>query len=135
MPQRSFRSADLFKDMAQSSLRAWNIRRSRYATVWVAYVLICGSTVFTGAMLGSLNSPPAELQSVQRKAPDIPVARIQFIPDRDNLCHALLFHNDSGRYQDAGRGKCIFPDSLLVWTIHSRAEAFSEAFKASWRGE
>jgi hypothetical protein len=124
--------------MAQRQfLRAWHLRRSRYATVWVAYVLICATTVFTGAMLGvsGPTSSPVEPQSAPRKAPDIPVARIQFIPDRDNLCHALLFHNDSGRFQDAGMGKCIYPDSMLVWTVRSRAEAFSEAFKASWRGD
>jgi hypothetical protein len=88
-------------------------------------------------MLGvkGFTASPDEPQSAQRKAPDIPVARIQFIPDRNNLCHALLFHNDSGRFQDAGKGKCVFPDSILVWTVRSRAEAFSEAFRASWRGD
>jgi hypothetical protein len=124
--------------MAQGQfLRAWHVRRSRYATVWVAYVLICATTVFTGAMLrvSGPTASPVEPQAAPRKAPDIPVARIQFIPDRDNLCHALLFHNDSGRFQDAGKGKCIYPDSILVWTVRSRAEAFSEAFKASWRGD
>jgi hypothetical protein len=115
----------------------WQKRRSRYATVWVAYVLICGSIVLTGAMLGvrGLASSPIDLQTAQPKAVEIPVARIQFIPDRNNLCRALLFHNDSGRYQDGGTGKCIFPENMLVWTVRSRAEAFSEAFKSSWRGD
>src|SRR5258708_33648098 len=124
--------------MARSqSMRAGRIRRSRYATVWVAYLLLCGCMVFAGAILRvpGFAPSPGDLQAGQPPAAEIPVARIQLIPDRNNLCRALLFHNDSGRYQDAGTGKCIFPDSMLVWTVRSRAEAFSEAFKASWRGE
>jgi hypothetical protein len=112
-------------------------RRSGHAAVWVAYVLSCGSIVLAGATLSvrGLASLPADLQSAQPKAPEIPVARIQFVPDRNNLCRALLFHNDSGRYQDAGRGTCIFPENALVWTVRSRAQAFSDAFKSSWKGD
>jgi hypothetical protein len=115
----------------------WHRRRGRYAAVWVAYVLLCGSVVFAGAMLSvrRLASSPVDLQSAQPKAPEIPVARIQFVPDRNDLCRTLLFHNDSGRYQDAGTGKCIFPTDALVWTVRSRAQAFSDAFKSSWKGD
>jgi hypothetical protein len=112
-------------------------RRSGHAAVWVAYVLSCASIVLAGTML-SVSGPvslPVDLQSAQPKAAEIPVARIQFVPDRNNLCRALLFHNDSGRYQDAGMGKCIFPEDGLVWTVRTRAEAFSKAFQSSWKGD
>jgi hypothetical protein len=81
---------------------------------------------------------PHEVQmrpSPSAPALEVPVARIQFIPDRNNLCRALLFHNDSGRYQDAGTGKCLLSADMLVWTIHGRSEAFAEAFKSAWKGD
>jgi hypothetical protein len=115
------------------------MRRSGYAAFWGAYLLLCGSMVFAGAMLKLTGwaLPPGELQAVQ--APPVvetPVARIQFIPDRNNLCRALLFHNDSGRYQEGGTGQCTIPrDMMTVWTVNSRAEAFAQAFRSSWKGD
>jgi hypothetical protein len=113
------------------------MRRSRYATVWLAYLLVCGSVVFAGAMLRitGFALSPGDLQAAQPPAVEIPVARIQLIPDRNNLCRALWFHNDSGRYQDGGMGQCTVPKDMLVWTIHSRAEAFADAFRSSWKGD
>jgi hypothetical protein len=111
--------------------------RTRYTALWLAYLLLCGSPAFTGTILKAAGFAPApvELQPEQPAALKIPVARIQSIPDRDNLCRVLLLHNDSGHYQDGGRGQCTFPEDMLVWTARSRAEVFSEAFRSSWKGE
>jgi hypothetical protein len=97
------------------------------------YLTLCASVVYAGAVLGDFAFAAREVQ--MRPAPEVPVARIQFIPDRNNQCHALVFHNDSGRYQDAGTGKCILSTDMLVWTIHGRGEAFAEAFKSAWKGD
>jgi hypothetical protein len=64
----------------------------------------------------------------------IPVAKIQGLPDRHDLCRTLSFHNDSGRYQDIGLGKCTIPDDMLIWTV-SRTRTFAEAFKSAWKGD
>ena len=96
-----------------------------------------GAFIFGAAILrltGLAFSAP-DLQTGQPQALEIPVARIQSFPDRNNLCRVLFFHNDSGRYQDGGAGQCTVPNEMLVWTTHSRAEAFAEAFRSSWKGE
>jgi hypothetical protein len=116
------------------------VRQSSSTAFWGAYLLLCGGLVFAGAMLqmtGSASPPPRDLQAVQSPpAIETPVARIQFLPDRDNLCRALMFHNDTGRYQEGGIGQCTIPrDMATVWNVASRAEAFSQAFRSSWKGD
>ena len=133
-----FWEVDLFEGMVRrESIRTRQTSRSRYAVVWVAYLLLCGSMVLAGAMMRvtgfALSS--GEVPAGQPPAVEIPVARIQFIPDRNNLCRALLFHNDSGRYQDGGIGQCTIPKDMLVWSVQSRAEAFADAFRSSWKGD
>jgi hypothetical protein len=121
----------------RQSIRNWQTSRSRYAVVWVAYLLLCGSMVLAGAMLRvtGFALSPGDLLSGHPPSFEIPVARIQLIPDRNNLCRALLFHNDSGRYQDGGMGQCTVPKDMLVWSVQSRAEAFADAFRSSWKGD
>jgi hypothetical protein len=102
---------------------------------WIAYLLVCGSIVFAGTMLKMTEFALAPRNpSLKRPLPEIVVAKIQLLPDRNNLCQTLFFHNDSGRYQDGGLRQCSIPKDMLVW-IRSRREAFAEAFKASWRGD
>jgi hypothetical protein len=124
--------------MAQKqSIRTWHMRKSGYVAVWVTFLSFWGGIVFAGAILGvrGFGLPPAEVQTAPPQAPQVPVARIQLIPDSNDLCRALIFHNDSGRYQDGGTGKCTIPRDMLVWTVHSRAEAFAQAFRSSWKGD
>jgi hypothetical protein len=115
------------------------MRRSGYAAFWGAYLVLCVSIVFAGAMLkfSGLASPAGDLPAGQMPAAvETPVARIQFLPDRDNLCRALMFHNDTGRYQEGGTGQCTIPrDMATVWNVSSRAEAFAQAFRSSWKGD
>jgi hypothetical protein len=115
------------------------MRRSGYAAFWGAYLLSCGGMLLVGTMLKISGSapPPGDLQVAQAPAAvETPVARIQFMPDRNNLCRALMFHNDSGRYQEGGTGECTIPrDMMTVWNVNTRAEAFAQAFRSSWKGD
>jgi hypothetical protein len=112
-------------------------RHGRYAALWLAYLLGCGAIVFAGAMLSvtalRISSPDSPIGPPQKL--EIPVTRIQLFPDRNDLCRTLLFHNDSGRYQEGGTGKCTIPSDMLTWTFRGRAEAIAEAFRASWKGD
>ena len=111
----------------RQSARGRNIRRGTYAAWGIAYLVLCGSVVFAGAMLsiGGFVPPPRPQKS------EIPVARIQFVPGSDDLCRVLLFHNDSGRTQDGGTEQCSnqISSDLLVWTTRRRTEAFAQAFR------
>jgi hypothetical protein len=109
--------------------------RTRFVVGSIAYLLVCGSIVFAGAML-KMTDFGSEPRNPPQKGPlpEIIVAKIQLFPDRNDFCRTFFFHNDSGRYQDGGSRQCSIPKDMLVW-IRSRREAFAEAFKASWRGE
>jgi len=107
-------------------------RRNRHAAVVIAFLLVLGGIVFAGAM-GLASSSQAAKTELPPKL-EIPVTRIQWFPDRNDLCRTLFFHNDSGRYQDSGMGKCTIPRDMIIWTV-SRAAAFAEAFKSGWKGD
>jgi hypothetical protein len=106
----------------------------RYAAGAAVYMLLCGRILFAGATLGvsakAVSPPDSPIGLLP--AIEIPVARIQSLPDRNNLCRALVLHNDSGSYQEGPLGKCMIPKDMMVWTYPGRAEAFAEAFKAGW---
>jgi hypothetical protein len=102
---------------------------------WSAYLLVCGSIVVAGSMLKMTDFAFGPRNPPQKgPSPEIIVAKIQLLPDRNDLCQTLLFHNDSGRYQDGGLRQCSIPRDMFVW-VRARHEAFAEAFKASWRGD
>jgi hypothetical protein len=109
---------------------------SRLAPGGIGYLLLCGSIVVAGATLGiaAFAVPPRDLPMAPPQPREIPVARIQSLPDRNNLCRALVFHNDSGSYQETVPGKCIIPEDMQVWTFPGRAAAFADAFRSSWKG-
>jgi hypothetical protein len=108
------------------------VRRNRYAAAVVTFLLVSGGIVFAGAMGVASSAQDAKIEPPQKLV--IPVTRIQWFPDRNDLCRTLLFHNDSGRYQDNGMGKCTIPSDMLTWTV-SRAAMFAEAFKSAWKGD
>lgn len=113
------------------------LRRGYYAAAWVAYLLLCGSIVLAGSMLKvtGFDLSPEQLQAAQPQKLEIPVTRIQSIPDSNNLCRVLLFHNNSGRYQDGGTGPCrnLISKEAVIWPSRRRAEAFAQAFKSAWK--
>src|SRR5688572_26014488 len=83
-----------------------------------AYVFFCASIVFTVALLtfASFLLPPRALPTAELKAAALPVAMIQFVPDRTGQCRHVVFHNDTGRFEEGGTGKChsLIADELLV---------------------
>jgi hypothetical protein len=99
-----------------------------------AYVFFCGSIVFTVALLtiATFVLPPRALPTTGMPTIAIPVATIQLIPNRDGQCRNLLFHNENGRFEEGGTGKCrgLIPDELLVDTVRSnRADAIGRVFR------
>jgi hypothetical protein len=121
----------------RQSVRSWSLQPSRSAAGAALYLLLCGSIAFTGATLRVTGFAIAarDLPRGPPPALEIPVARIQSLPDRDDMCRTLLFHNDTGRYQEAVRGKCMIPKDLQVWTFTGRAAAFADAFRSAWKGD
>jgi hypothetical protein len=111
------------------------VRGSRgYLAPRRAYVFFCASIVFTVGLLtvATFILPPRALPTAALSGAAIPVATIQFIPNRDGQCRSLLFHNDDGRFEDGGTGKChgLIPDELLVDTARAnRADAIGRVFK------
>jgi hypothetical protein len=99
-----------------------------------AYVFFCISIVFTVALLTftSLYLPPRALQTGEMKAVEFPVAMIQLIPNRAGLCRHLVFHNDTGHFEEGETGQChgLIPAELLVDTVRvNRTEALGRVFK------
>lgn len=99
-----------------------------------AYVFFCASIVFTVAllMLATFFLPPRPMPMAELRAVELPVAMIQFVPDRAGQCRHLVFHNDTGRFEEGGTGQCrsLIADALLVDTIRSnRTEALGKVFK------
>jgi hypothetical protein len=117
------------------------IVRARYASrrVFVAtrgtYLLFWAAVVCTVALLtlSGFFVPPRAVQSLEPQAVEtIPVATIQLYSDRKGLCRHLLFHNDSGRFDEGGFAPCrgLIPAELLVDTVRGkRSEAMAKVFK------
>jgi hypothetical protein len=108
--------------------RRRNYRSGAYAAFCVGVVAAAAGLTFSGFVL-----PPRALPSVETPAPPrISVATIQLSRDEKGLCRQLLFHNDSGRFDEGGFGECrgLIPDHMLVETLSGkRNEAISKAFK------
>jgi hypothetical protein len=108
--------------------RRRNYRSGAYVAFCVGVVAAAAGLTFSGFVL-----PPRALPSTETPAPPrISVATIQLSRDEKGLCRQLLFHNDSGRFDEGGFGECrgLIPDHMLVETLSGkRNEAISKAFK------
>jgi hypothetical protein len=117
------------------TIRTAALRRARgYDTPGYAYVLFWSSIVFTVALVSfaSLYVPPQALPSPQVQLIEIPVAKIQLTANRAGLCRHLLFHNDTGHFEEDGTGRChsLIAQELLVNSVRTnRADALSRVFK------
>ena len=114
--------------------RARHGSRGNYAASRGAYVFFCVAVAFAVTLLTfvSLVLPPRALPTVALRGAEIPVAAIQLSPDRQGLCRHLLFHNDTGRFEDSGTGKCqgLIPEHMLIETVRGRrADALAKVFK------
>ncbi len=112
--------------------RARHARRGVYALNRGANVFFCGCVIFALGVLivASFTAPPR--RGLAPAPREIPVAMIQFMPDRNGLCRHLFFHNDSGRFEEGGSGKCggLIPDDQFLTTIRGkRNSAIAQAFK------
>lgn len=109
--------------------------RGEPAVSRVAYVIFCGGISIAVLFLtfSSLFLPKrAYPTSEQRGAAKIPVARIQFTPDQNGQCRHLVFHNDTGRFEESGMGRCkgLSGDEMEAEIAReNRNNAVSRAFK------
>jgi hypothetical protein len=95
------------------------------------YVFFCGSIVITvGAlMVTSLLLPPRKMPWSDVQRPQIPVAKIELDPDRKGECRHILFHNDSGSFEEGRTGRCSGLNSDIDGQAAARrAEALKRAF-------
>ena len=95
---------------------------------------------FAGTMLKLTGwaMPPGEPRVVAVRPPvETPVARIQFRYRTATTCAAPSCSTTIlAGYQEGGTGQCTIPrDMMTVWNVNSRAEAFAQAFRSSWKGD
>ncbi len=92
----------------RSNARVNPARRPKRTSAGGAYIFFCGSIVVTVAALTitSFLLPPRKLQSTDLEKLKIPVAKIELVPDRKGQCRHILFHNDSGRFEEGVTGRC-----------------------------
>jgi hypothetical protein len=77
--------------------------------------------------------PPPTFPAGDPRAPKDAVAKIQLNPDQRGLCRNLVFHNDSGRFEDSGTGRCkgLSDDEMhAAMARENRASSMARVFKA-----
>jgi hypothetical protein len=116
-------------------VRARYANRQAVVATGATYLLFCVGIVCAVALLtvSGFILPPRAVKSVELQAAKaIPVATIQLYSDRKGLCRHLLFHNDTGRFDEGGFAPCrgLIPAELLVDTVRGkRSEAMAKVFK------
>jgi hypothetical protein len=116
------------------TVRTAGLSRDSYAGPAWAYVLFFGVAMAAVAALtvASFYLPPRALPGSEVQFVEFPVAKIQLTANREGMCRHLLFHNDTGRFEDDGTGKChgLIAEELLVNSISTnRVEALARVFK------
>ena len=94
---------------AQPVVNARPVSRGDPAVSRVAYVIFCGGIAIAVLFLtfSSLFLPKRAYPTTgEHHGAKIPVARIQFTPDQKGQCRHLVFHNDTGRFEESGMGRC-----------------------------
>jgi hypothetical protein len=101
--------------------------RRTYVVFWVSMIVTAALLTFVTLYVRPRALPIPEMQAVE-----LPVAKIQLTANRAGLCRHLLFHNDTGRFEDDGTGRCrgLIAEELLVNSIRTnRADALARVFK------
>ena len=83
--------------------------------------------------LASLLFSPREFPTGEPRGAIIPVAKIQLIPDQKGLCRHLVFHNDSGRFEQSGTGRCqglSGDEAQAELAREARTNAMARVFKS-----
>jgi hypothetical protein len=69
----------------------------------------CGGGIavaLLGLVCAGLLVPPPTFPAGDPRGANLPVAQIQFNPDQKGQCRHLVFHNDTGRFEQSGLGRC-----------------------------
>jgi hypothetical protein len=108
--------------------------RSEPAVSRVAYVIFCGGIAVAVLFLSfsSLILPPRAFPTGEQRGAKIPVAKIQLTPDQKGQCRHLVFHNDTGRFEESGTGRCkglSGDESTAEMARENRNNALSRVFK------
>jgi hypothetical protein len=85
------------------------------------------------AALASLLLSPREFPTGEPHGPKIPVAKIQLVPDQKGQCRHLVFHNDSGRFEQSGTGRCkglSADEADAEMARENRTNAMARVFKS-----
>jgi hypothetical protein len=118
-----------------SPIRARQPSRGQYVAAGGAYLFFCGAVVFTAGLLtlSGFVLPERALPATEAASGEAtPIAKIQLDRNEKGLCRQLMFHNDSGRFDEGGFGPChgLIPDELLVETVRvKRTEAIGKVFR------
>jgi hypothetical protein len=116
----------------RSNARAKTVIRAKRTGAGSAYIFFCGSIVLTVAALTIMSFllPPRQLQSTDLQKLRIPVAKIELVPDRKGQCRHIMFHNDSGRFEEGVTGRCSGLNSDDDGEAAARrSDAVKKAFK------
>jgi hypothetical protein len=96
----------------------------------------CGGAIavaILGLICAGLLVPPPTFPGGGSGGPKTPVAKIQFNPDQNGQCRHLVFHNDTGRFEQSGMGRCkgLSDDELAAAMAHeNRSNSVARVFKA-----
>jgi hypothetical protein len=118
-----------------SNARVMPAHRGHRTAAGGAYIFFCGSIVVTVGLLivSGFFLPPRVFEFPELTKRKAPVAKIELVPDREGQCRHLLFHNDSGRFEEAGKGRCsgLTPDEQILAdeAAARRSEALKRVFK------
>lgn len=85
-----------------------------------------------GLIFAGLLVPPPVFPAGDPRGPKAPVAKIQFNPDQNGQCRHLVFHNDTGRFEQSGTGRCkgLSDDELAAAMAHeNRSNSMARVFK------
>ncbi len=83
--------------------------------------------------LASLLFSPREFPRGEPRGAIIPVAKIQLVPDQKGQCRHLVFHNDSGRFEQSGTGRCqglSGDEAQAELAREARTNAMARVFKS-----
>ena len=96
----------------------------------------CGGAIAVAILsliCAGLLVPPPTFPDGDPRGPKAPVAKIQFNPDQKGVCRHLVFHNDTGRFEQSGTGRCkglSDDDAAAEAARENRTNSMARVFKA-----
>jgi hypothetical protein len=99
---------------------------ARFCGGGIAVAILC--LIFAGLLV-----PPPTFPAGDPRGANLPVAKIQFNPDQKGQCRHLVFHNDTGRFEQSGMGRCkgLSDDEALSEAAREhRTNSMARVFKA-----